>query len=187
MDPVEEFIDEIHTELCRFSRVSNVQLKLGCQQPMRPTAGARAIYYTIGGAARHEHHGVPCVSWVEVGGKTDPISETNVENRAVFADVVRLRVLVMAANKEGARKLFMNLRNAALRTCGSQMVWGNYTAPSEELHSKNATVWAIEADADLTLSVPKNPQQLPGFPEPIADYVSRKVTRVIDQTLDEME
>lgn len=184
-DPVDEFIDEIHVELCRMCACTNQRIRQG-EQVRTPSTVQQAIFYTIGAADFMCYKGTPSVSWVETGGSTDPLSDS--EDGKLFIDKVRLRVLIQAQSKELCRKLFMNLRNASMRVCGTQISWGASTAPTEEKGNlTNELLFAIEADADLLLSVPSNPQQLPGFPSAAADYTLRPVVSATDQTLDHME
>lgn len=184
-DPVDDFIDEIHVELCRFSACSNVKINLGECRQISVSPADVSIYYTIGAVNRMGHKALPSVSWIECDGKTDSISAS--DDDKIFHETVRLRVLLQAASKEACRKLFMNLRNAGRRICGDQLAWGVSRSPLEEKPSILESLWAIEADADLTLAVSQNPQQLPGFPTPIADYALRPVVRAVDQTLDNLE
>ena len=183
-DPVDDFIDDIHVELCRFSRCSNRKIACGEVQEIS-VLPAQAIYYTIGAVNRMGHKALPSVSWIESDGKTDPV--TAADDGKIFHETIRLRVLLQAATKEACRKLYMNLRNAGRRVCGDQLVWGVSRSPLEEKPSILESLWAIEADADLSLAVSQNPQQLPGFPEPIADYALRLVVSATDQTLEHME
>jgi hypothetical protein len=173
-DIVDLLIGEIQAELCRLMVCANVKIDLGHTETV--TAGTTTVYHTIGAVARSEWKAMPCISWVESGGKTAPISVTSDEDTTTFDDTIRLRVLVQAQTKEACRSLWMNLRNASRRTTlGRQVTWGNYTAPLEEKASKLTAVFAIEADADVSLAVPLNPLQLPGFPVPLADYALRAV------------
>jgi hypothetical protein len=179
-DPVDVLIGEIQTELCRFSRANSHQIALGkCEQ--KTFRGIVDIYYTIGVEADGNHKALPCVSWVETGGKTEAPS-TSTEDTTIFNDVVRLVVTVQARDKESCRLLWMNLRNATKRVAGDMATWGNYTAPTEEKVSNLHTVFALKCDVDLTLSIEQNPQRLPGFPEPIADYQLRPVLLTTDLT-----
>lgn len=184
-DVVDDFIESIQAELCRFMRAQSVQIDLGNLSEKTFTAGP-AIYYTIGKVAQVGHKAMPCVSWVETGGKTDP-SDTTDESPKIFNDTIRLRVVVQGLNKASCRALWINLRNASRAVCGTQLNWGNYEAPSEAKASNCTGTWAIEADADLTLAIPLNPLQVDGFSEPIPYYARRKVTKATDQTLEHME
>lgn len=192
-DPVDATIMDIHEELCRSSVCSDVLIRAGKAEILTDRVEP-SIHYTIGSVDRSGHKTLPSVSWIETGGKTDvpapsADSDDDVDDGAepLLTDVIRLRVLIQAANKEQCRLLFMNLRNAAKRVVPSQMSWGYSTAPTEEKHSQLCTLYAIEADVDLSLSVSKKPQQLPGFPVPLADYALRPVVSATDQTLEHME
>lgn len=179
-DPVDATIHEIQTELCRFSRANSRQIGLGRVE--EKTGGKSvSIYYTVGAAADGNHKALPCISWVETGGKTDAPTSTT-EETVIFNDVVRIRVLVQAQSKEACRLLWMNLRNATKRVLGDLATWGNYTAPTEERPSNLTSVFALQCDLDVTLTIERNPQQLPGFPEPIYDYQLREVLLTTDTT-----
>lgn len=187
IDAADATVEEIQTELCRLMRCFSRRISHG-EALQAPATGiglsAPAIYYTIGRVARSEHGAIPSVSWVEQGGKTDKTSASRDEDEIKISDVVRFRVLVQATTKRNARLLFQNLRNASERVCNNQISWGNSTAPTEEKPNNMTAVFAIEADCDITLSVPQNIQQLDGFPVPLADYVYRTVEAVVDTTLE---
>lgn len=183
-EPVEDFIDEIQAELCRLMACSNVKIDKGECRALTQRHSC-AVYYTVGAVNRMGHKAMPSVSWIETGGKTDPIGSS--EDGKIFTDVVRLRVLLQADDRESCRKLFMNLRNASMRVCRTQIAWGASTAPLEEKPNVLEALFAIEADVDLSLSVPESPQRLNGFPNPLPDYVLRPVVSATDQTLEHLE
>jgi hypothetical protein len=189
-DPIDDLIAAVQVELCRFSQCANLRIAYGKAGVITRAAidTTAKIYHTIGAVAASELHGLPCVCWVETGGKTDPLEAA--QDGKLFADLVRLRVAVIAKDKESCRALFMNLRNAAKRVqdaFGITITFGNQTAPTEEKASKLTAVYEIDADVDVALAVDQNPLQLPGFPEPLTDYVLRRCVDAIDQTPENTE
>jgi hypothetical protein len=191
-DPIDDTIAAVQAELCRFSQCANHQITLGQDVTISaaPTgvATSAVIYYTIGAVAASELHGIPCISWIETGGKTDPLVAS--QDGKLFNDLIRLRLAVIAESKEATRLLWMNLRNAGIRIQerdGISITFGNQTSPSEEKASKCTPVYEIQADVDIALAVNRIPQQLTGFPVPLADYAYRAVMSTTDQTLDQLE
>jgi len=186
-DPVDDFIADIHVELCRFMRCGNAVQKSGVLESLSAGASDAAVSYSIGAADAQTHRSVPSVAWVEGDGKTDP-AELSANDPIIFHDAVTLHLRVTAKTKADCRFLFMNLRNAARRVCGTQIAWESYSSPCEDKSSQLSAkvVWEIVATAALTIPIPKNPQQLDGFPEPLADYKWRKVLSVTDKTLDNL-
>lgn len=173
-DVVDETIDMIHAELCRLMLCQNVKIEHGNERRLGPEICGPSIAYTIGGDAKFNHKCHHSVSWIEQGGKTVS-AESRDEDGYSYSNETRLRVLIQAPHKENARLLFENLLNVSRIVCGDQVSWGNSTAPTEEKQNALLAVFAIEADCDMTVPIPKNINKLVGFPDPLVDYVPREV------------
>lgn len=186
-DVVDTFIDAIHVELCRFSRCGNAKLADGKITQISTSADTdKSISYCIGAPSEGQHQPQLFVAWIENGGRQEPV-EAAATDTCLCQDVVKLKVAVTAATKETCRLLWMNVRNAVRRICGSQMTWADFTEPMEQSASQiTPKSFALLAEGELRIPIRKNPQQLPGFPVPIADYTWRKAIAVADHTTEEL-
>lgn len=185
-DDLDTFIDEVQDELCRMMNCQSKQFGRG-KTELNTFGGGPCIGYGIGVHATGEHRTREFIGWVEFGGKTEFPDQGSDEDNTAFVDVCHVRVMVQGGTKESCRKLWQNLRIAAKAIAGDQVIINSYTSPSEDKQGQLGTVYAIQADIDLRLTISADPAQLPGFPTPKTAFVYREVLKATDQTLQSLE
>jgi hypothetical protein len=155
MDPLEQVIREIHTELER-----------RC---------ARTVILGVDKLDKDKHKRPPAVLWVEQGG-SDEMPNASIRNTLTF-DVSRMHVTIWGDSAEYARLLYWNLKQAAHKVWGHDLQWSDRSPPSDAQQTGWATCGVvIEATAKLYLKVPTAPLQLPNGQNPPADSRPRQVT-----------
>jgi hypothetical protein len=154
MDPLEQVIREIHTELERRT--------------------ATKVVLAIGTLDKNKHKRPPAVLWVEEGGSEEQPNCT-MQDTLCF-DVSRVHVTVWGESAEYCRLLYWNLKQAAHKAWGHDLQWVDRSPPNDAQQTGWATCGiVIEATAKLYLRVPAHPMRLPHGNEPPADTLKRQV------------
>ena len=117
----------------------------------------------------------PVIVWVEDGGDTKELEQN--DDGYLFDSAARLSCLVWGVDSEQARKLYWNLQIACFRVFAENITFQAHAAPTETEPGQGYRGFVVESKATLVFHISDQPLMVSGYPAPLADYVTREVTK----------